>query len=66
MAKKKKKIVHIYYELSDPMLCGLIKSRYDTHVDNINKWITKDGDFRLCHKCKHIHKIRAERSRSEV
>ena len=62
MAKKKKTIVHIKYPNSTGVksLCGFLPSSLSVIISrqSLKEIGSKLTDFeRLCHKCKHIHKL---------
>ena len=57
--KKEKLIIHLHKRGYSFSLCG-VKSRRLLSVNHLNIF-DGDNNKRLCHKCKHIHKLKTKR-----
>lgn len=56
MAKKKKKIVHIYRPGNLTVVCGGGLNGFSVSTESMIGIVEHSGSYRLCHKCNHIHK----------
>ena len=55
----KKKIIHLHKRSYAVSLCG-INTRMAIVINRINSF-KEDDNHRICHKCKHIHKLKTKR-----